>query len=447
MAPEVNGLGPREQNVMAHLLHAWAASDEFAPRAVPLRLNTTFWSQVDSALRGACIAAIVLSVNYLSNITWLPDGNLVLCFALLGSMDGAVGGILAFTLASVENFLLSLLATLPIAYGLAQIRDDESFAFVFCFVVFAANYLIINAAYMGSVVIRMLIGILSTVTLFTTRATISPELPSGDIWFGLRFAVNILFACGTAAAVQALPLPLPPDFSMRRLPHMACLRVKALDGRARELAGRLLHQALDAALDGTWGARDASEYHSARASLEVLGISLRGARAQQAAILGPADTELRFLARGASAGRRLTSRVASATRQERLLHSMTSLLSWSMLEFGPATAPTGLLVSLAPPIRALAEAWAETPCGSETPCDSASPEQLRALTCELGRAYAQARSSIAAEVLNGCAHTGPFIRADAFMGALMTLGTERAASLQVRVVETVVYTVSQRFDP
>ena len=52
------------------------------PTAPPLMHNATFWRRVDSAVRNALLAAIILTVNYSSGQSWLPEGQIVLILGM-----------------------------------------------------------------------------------------------------------------------------------------------------------------------------------------------------------------------------------------------------------------------------------------------------------------------------------------------------------------------------
>ena len=73
------------------------------PSAPPLLSNRVFWRRVELALRSSAAVAAVLAVNYLTDQTWLPAGNLAAAFAVVTCGGGSIGS--ALNLANIEAML------------------------------------------------------------------------------------------------------------------------------------------------------------------------------------------------------------------------------------------------------------------------------------------------------------------------------------------------------
>lgn len=375
------------------------------PAAPPWLNNAVFWRRVDGAIRSCLVALIIYSINYLSGQTFLPDGNLAAVAGMQACMGGHIGTALPMLLA-VEGVLFGCLFCIPIGFGLAQLEWD-TYIIVFPFVMFG----LVVLAFQTTLLTDNFKGIV-VVAMYLIAMTGPESCAAGecDYWFGIKFTVNILLSLGTALAIHAMPLPLPPNYSFA--PASAWLRVKALQRRASEQSASLtvaLVEVMQHPEDG-----------DANASLETLGIALHSSLELVAKLQMPSDLEHRILGKTPE-GAALGVQLAQLKKDGRILAAAVDVIVGTVAAAEPGSAPFGHFGS-----------WPTSEQGS------GAPEALRALAAAIGAHQTEASqlkelAMQARKQYDGARRTladkgaGALMKVDAVVAPLLQLADTRLA--------------------
>ncbi len=375
------------------------------PSAPPLLSNRVFWRRVELALRSSAAVAAVLAVNYLTDQTWLPAGNLAAAFAVVTCGGGSIGS--ALNLANIEAMLLACVLLVPVGYALTHVEDETSWRIALPLATFGLMFLLIQTRLIdGSV--KGAVGAVSFLGIFTPRALCQAD--RCDAGWQLHLIANVALACGASALVHCVPLPLPPryEFACASSVHLA----RKLRARARGQSALLIAKLVRAAEESSG---------PAFAELETLSDSLHATLAQLEPVAQAAMLELALIGRGPEANR-LLARDAIA-RSEAKLIAQAVLIVTHDASGGPLDDPES--APLAPKaahgarqgLRAVEEALR---------ADGTTAAQLRALVTSCYAAYTGA----ARRAIGEAGGASQLLRSDALIFTLMDLAGARVAALE-----------------